>query len=352
MSTPAPGRRPESVTMSDIAQRAGVSRPTVSIVLNDRHETVGIAPETRERVLLAARELGYRRNALARAVKTGRSQTLGFLAGDADLEYSSAAFSGILDCADEKNYTVKRFRLYDRPEDEAIIERCSEHRLDGVIVNDTGLARNVELIRREFGGRGVPVVWLDPKGPQDWGIQVRPNDEDGAVEAIRTLVAVGHKRIAFVGGIEGVGTGVPRYNGFKRGMEEAALATDLVRWTQWQDKLILQSLDELLAYPSPPTAFLCGSDPTALMFLRLLRRKGYRVPEDISVVGFGNLARVHLSDPSLSTVRDPSQDMGRAAVTELFALLDHPEQAQEHKEMLFETSFIQRESSGPAPTAF
>ncbi|RYG58438.1 LacI family transcriptional regulator, partial [bacterium] len=171
MSTSAPERRPDSITMSDIAQRAGVSRPTVSIVLNDRHETVGIAAETRNRVLLAARELGYRRNALARAVKTGRSLTLGFLAGEADLEYSSAAFSGILDCADESNYTVKRFRLHDRPEDEAVIERCSEHRLDGIIVNDTGLARNVELIRREFGGRSVPVVWLDPKGPQEWGVQ-------------------------------------------------------------------------------------------------------------------------------------------------------------------------------------
>ncbi len=335
--------------MSDIAQRAGVSRPTVSIILNDRHETVGIAAETRERVLLAAKELGYRRNALARAVKTGRSQTLGFVAGDADLEYSSAAFSGILDSADDKNYTVKRFRLYDRPEDEAIIERCSEHRLDGVIVNDTGLARNVELIRREFGGRGVPVVWLDPKGPQDWGVQVRPNDEDGTVEAVRHLVSLGHKRIAFVAGIEGVGTGVPRFKGFKRGMEEAGLSTDLVRWTQWKNDLINRAPEDLLEQPSPPTAFLCGNDPIALIFLRILRRKGYRVPEDISVVGFGDLARVHLSDPSLSTVRVPYQAMGRTAVTELLALIDNPELAQEHKEVLFETNLIVRESSGPAP---
>ncbi|RYX84128.1 LacI family transcriptional regulator [bacterium] len=351
MSTSASNRRPDSITMSDIAQRAGVSRPTVSIILNDRHETVGIAAETRERVLLAARELGYRRNALARAVKTGRSQTLGFLAGDADLEYSSAAFSGILDSADEKNYTVKRFRLYDRPEDEAIIERCSEHRMDGIIVNDTGLARNVELIRREFGGRGVPVVWLDPKGPQDWGVQVRPNDEDGTVEAVRYLISNGHKRIAFVGGIEGVGTGVPRFKGFKRAMEEADLPYDLVRWTQWQSQPILDTPADLMSQPEPPTAILCGNDPIGLIFLRQLRRQGYRVPEDISIVGFGDLARVHLSDPSLSTVHVPYQAMGRAAVAELLALLEDPEQAQEHKEVLFETTFIPRESSGPAPTS-
>lgn len=337
--------------MSDIAQRAGVSRPTVSIVLNDRHETVGIAAETRERVLLAARELGYRRNALARAVKTGRSFTLGFLAGDADLEYSSRAFSGILDEADEKNYTVKRFRLYDRPEDQAIIERCSEHRLDGIIVNDTGLARNVELIRREFEGRGVPIVWLDPKGPQDWGIQVRPNDEGGMVETVHHLTELGHKRIAFVGGIEGVGTGVPRLKGFQRGMDEAGLATDLVRWTHWNSQLIQEAVDDLLGESSPPTAFLCGSDGMALGFLRRLYRLGKRVPEDISVVGFGNLARVDLANPSLTTVHVPYHSMGRTAVTEILSLLEDPGQSQHHKEVLYATNLIVRESSGPVPTS-
>ncbi|BCM92711.1 HTH-type transcriptional repressor PurR [Abditibacteriota bacterium] len=351
MSTSAPNRRPDSITMSDIAQRAGVSRPTVSIILNDRHETVGIAAETRERVLLAARELGYRRNALARAVKTGRSLTLGFLAGDADLEYSSRAFSGILDEADEKNYTVKRFRLYDRPEDQAIIERCSEHRLDGIIVNDTGLARNVELIRREFEGRGVPVVWLDPKGPQDWGVQVRPNDEGGMLEAVHHLVELGHKRIAFIGGIEGVGTGVPRLKGFQRGMEAAGLPTDLVRWTQWQSEKIELAVDDLLAEKSPPTAFMCGSDAMALGFLRRLHRRGKSVPQDTSVVGFGNLSRVDLADPSLSTVHVPYHSMGRSAVTEILSLLEDPGQAQNHKEVLYATNFIARESSGPAPTA-
>ena len=216
-------RRGDAVTMSDIAAKAGVSRPTVSIVLNGRHETIGIADETCERVLQAARDLGYRRNALARAVKTGRSLTLGFLAGDADIEYSSRAFSGILDEAEERNYTVKRFRLHDRPEDAKVIERCSEHRLDGVIVNDTGLGVATDLIRGEFRDQRVPVVWLDPKGPQNWGLQVRPDDENGTVVAVRHLVELGHQRIAFIGGIENVGTGVPRVQGFVSGMREADL---------------------------------------------------------------------------------------------------------------------------------
>jgi LacI family transcriptional regulator len=352
MSTSVSGlarRRGDSVTMSDIARRAEVSRPTVSIVLNGRHEDIGIAEETRQRVLQAARELGYRRNALARAVKTGRSLTLGFLAGDADIEYSSRAFSGILDEAEEQDYTVKRFRLHDRASDDKVIERCSEHRLDGVIVNDTGLGVATDLIRREFEVQSVPVVWLDPKGPQSWGVQVRPDDEQGTVTAVQHLVELGHRRIAFVGGIENVGTGVTRGNGFLRGMAEANLDASLVRWTQWQSERILAILDELLALDAPPTAFLCGSDAT--VFLRRLRALGHRVPQDVSVLGFGDLARVELADPALSTIRVPYGEMGRESVRQVLAMLQAPEQSSQHKETLFATELVLRESTGVVPAA-
>lgn len=342
-------RRSDGVTMSDIAQHAGVSRATVSIVLNGRHATIGIAEETRARVLQAARELGYRRNALARAVKTGRSLTLGFLAGDADIEYSSRAFSGILDEAEERNYTVKRFRLHDRPDDASVIERCSEHRLDGIIVNDTGLGISTALIRREFREQRVPIVWLDPKGPQSWGVQVRPDDEAGTMEAVRHLIESGHERIAFVGGIENVGTGVPRLQGFRRGMQEAGLNDDLVRWTQWTVDGIMAALDELLALPAPPTALLCGSDAMALLYLRELRARGKRVPDQVSVLGFGDLARVELADPALSTIRVPYGPMGREAVRQVLAMLETPEKSDEHHEAIFATELILRASLALAP---
>ena len=342
-------RRGDAVTMSDIAEKAGVSRPTVSIVLNGRHQTIGIAQETCERVLQAARDLGYRRNALARAVKTGRSLTLGFLAGDADIEYSSRAFSGILDEAEERDYTVKRFRLHDRPDDANVIERCSEHRLDGVIVNDTGLGVATDLIRREFRDQRVPVVWLDPKGPQHWGVQVRPDDEAGTAAAVQHLVELEHQRIAFIGGIENVGTGVPRVQGFTRAMREADLDASLVRWTQWQYENIITVLDELLALPAPPTALLCGSDAMALVYLRRLREWGKNVPQDISVLGFGDLARVHLADPALSTIRVPYGRMGREAVRQVLAMMETPESSEEHRETVFATELILRASTAPAP---
>ena len=340
-------RRSDAVTMSDIAERAGVSRPTVSIVLNGRHEAIGIANDTRERVLVAARELGYRRNALARAVKTGRSLTLGFLAGDADIEYSSRAFSGILDEAEEQNYTVKRFRLHDRPDDASVIERCSEHRLDGIIVNDTGLGVATALIRREFEAQHVPIVWLDPKGPQDWGVQVRPDDETGTMNAVRYLVELGHRRIAFVGGVENMGTGVPRLQGFERVMREAELDASMVRWTNWQRDQIERALQELISLSAPPTALLCGSDAMAMMYLRQLRALGKSVPDEVSVMGFGDLARVEYTDPALSTIRVPYGRMGREAVRQVLAMMENPDSHDEHRETSFDTELVLRDSTAP-----
>lgn len=342
-------KRADSVTMSDIARLAGVSRPTVSIVLNERHESIGIAEGTRLRVLEAARELGYRRNALARAVKTGRSLTLAFLAGDPDIEYSSRAFSGVLDEAEGTDYAVQRFRLHDKSdEDHKVVQHCAERRVDGIIVNDTGLATATDLIRREFEPQ-IPIVWLDPKGPQDWGVQVRPRDIKGMGDAVEHLVELGHRRIAFVGGIEGVGTGVPRVKGFRRALEAANLDDSLVRWTHWDEEKITAALRDLIGQPSPPTAILCGSDAMALIYLRELRAMGKRVPHDVSVMGFGDLARVAHSDPALSTVRVPYNEMGREAVRQLMSMIEDPELSREHREVWFPTELVLRDSTAPAP---
>jgi DNA-binding LacI/PurR family transcriptional regulator len=352
MSTKTIKRRPrraDAVTMSDIAARANVSRPTVSIVLNDRHETVGIAPKTRDLVLQVAQEMGYRRNALARAVKTGRSMTLAYLAGDADIEYSALAFSGAMDEAAECDYSIKRFRLYDRPEDNKIIERCSEHRVDGVIVNDTGLAVASDLIRREFEQQDVPVVWLDIKDPQPMGVQIFSDDEHGMREAVEHLVQLGHRRLAYIGGIEGVGTSIPRLNGFKQGLKNAGLKSSLTCWTNWVASRIFEVTDEIMTRSAPPTAILCGSDPIALILMRYLRATGRNVPGDVSVIGFGDLARVELADPALTTIHVPYKEMGREAVRQALAQVEAPETVNKLQNMPFATQLVKRDSTAKAP---
>lgn len=305
------------VTMGDIAERAGVSRPTVSVILNERHGEIGIAEDTRRKVLAAAEELGYRRNELARAVKTGKSLTIGFLAATTTLEYTSRFFSGAVDAAEDRNYSIQRFRIHeeDAKQDRKTIVRCVEHRLAGVVVYDPNLALPLGEMRREFEAHTLPTVLLDYKTPQTWGIGVASDDESGAEQAVQHLVEMGHRRILFCGGVENVGASVPRLAGYERAMRQCGLG-DSVRaiWTNWHFYEQTPQLLSLMAEPAPPTAVFCASDALALNAMRVLRSLGHEVPRDVSVIGFGDLLRTDASDPALTTVHVPYEAIGQKAV--------------------------------------
>jgi DNA-binding LacI/PurR family transcriptional regulator len=332
--------------MSDIAERAGVARPTVSLVLNNRGDDLGIKQETREKILRAAEELGYRRNELARQVKTGKSYTLGFLAGAAHLEYGARSFSGALDEADARGYTMKRFKFDDTIADRQVIARSVEHRLAGVIINDPGVGFLFDEMRAEFERHKLPFVLLDNKVALPFGAQVRSDDEGGAYEITKHLIGLEHKRIAFLGGLEGAGSSVPRFAGYERAMKEAGLDKEIrICWSEWKSEIYLAAIKEFLNAAEPATALFCASDPMALGAVLAIRRMGYRVPEDISITGFGDLARMSLVDPPMTTVAVDYEGMGRAAVD---VLLNGPGEVSMPTERLLPTRLVVRESTAPA----
>ncbi len=335
--------------MSDIAERAGVSRPTVSVVLNERHNAIGIADDTRRKVLAVAEELGYRRNELARAVKTGKSRTFGFLAGAAHLEYSARFFSGMLDEAEDRGFSVQRFRLGEN-QDRKAIARCVEHRLAGVVVHDPDATLPFETMRREFDQHNVPAVLLDTKKPGDWGVQVAADEADGAAQAVRYLVDLGHQNIVFLGGVENTGSAIPRLAGYRAAMEEAGFKkrTRAV-WTDWILEVEETRLRDLMRENDPPTAILCGSDAQALIALRTLRWMGKSVPHDVSVIGYGNLSRVEFADPPLTTVAVPYEEMGRQAVRLLMQIPGEETLLHAPSHHKFATRLVIRHSTAPAP---
>lgn len=336
-----------AINMSDIARVAQVSRPTVSIVLNGRHTSARISEETRDRVLQVARDLGYRRNALAHAVKTGRSYTLGFLTTAADTEYSLLILSGILSEAEQRGYTVKRFHLSNTEKDSEVIGRCSEERPDGVIVNDYGRGPCLDELRREFETHSIPHVWLNSK-ERIPGIHVYPRDEEGIYQAVRHLIELGHKRIGFIGGKEKLGTGIHRAAGFRRAIREAGLDDSFICWTNWDGKIAEEYAEEAVGNLGV-TAFITGSDALALLIMLKFHRMGLRIPEEVSVIGCGDMVRVSNSYPPLTTVSVPYKELGRASVNKLLALLNEAEATTDSEEVPIMTPLVIRESTGKAP---
>ncbi len=312
------------IRMSDIAEQAGVSQSTVSFVLNGRHETFRISDETRLRVLRAAEELGYRPNHVARAVRTGNTRMVGIIGGDLATEHVGKMVGGVLDELDRHDYTLKILNLGrdGEPWGQAI-RRSAELRLMGVIAMHLPLPM-LEEFREEAHRYSYPLVLLDSRVPETDLSQIVSDDQGGIADAVDHLVQLGHRKIALING-EAISTlAHGRERAFRAAMEghalrvpEALIFNGDFRFHERNEAIALK----LLGLPDArrPTAILCSSDRIALTVLHMARRLNRSVPQDVSVIGFGNFSASEFCWPSLSTVEQPFEAMGRAAARHLLS---------------------------------
>jgi LacI family transcriptional regulator len=309
-------------TMREIAERAGVSYTTVSYVLNDRKTPRPIGQETRDRVLRIAGEMGYQRNELARAVVTGKSAMLGFLARapQDDLEYIARVLTGVIEEASEQGYLVKALYLSaDAPRGEAIA-RCIAWRLTGVVTMGLGPEATGEF-NRGFAPHRIALATIEDSETDGPEIPIRSDEEGGMRSALEHLVGLGHRRIAYLAAAAAEPIAQRRAERFRRLCAEFLKDADApVVWGDWWD--IAANRDAmlpLLTLPAPrrPTALLCSGDPAAMVALSTARALGLSVPRDLSVIGYGDYTMALYADPPLTTITQPFREMGRAAVRRL-----------------------------------
>lgn len=344
--------RNATVRMVDIAEKAGVSRSTVSLVLNQREVPgVRIPEHTRKRILAMAEDMGYRPNQLARSVVTGQNPVFGFIIPSPNIrEVGARLLDGALAEAETRHHTVQVIRLTGETDREAI-ERCVELRPVGVIsvfVREASL----EYLHQEMARFNIPVAILDSSFPQERGLRIYSDDVTGGTRAVEHLIELGHRRIAYIGGDPGSGASALREQGYCNAMK----ATDLpipegyLQHTDWRPESIALVIRELFGGTEAPTAVFCVDDRTAMVVCRTLRKMGLRVPDDVSVVGFADLEVAMFSDPPLTTVAQPFHTIGRTAVTRLLAATEGTGQAlyldQPYEESL-PTRLIIRESTAP-----
>jgi LacI family transcriptional regulator len=335
--------------MQEIARRAGVSTATVSYVLNNRvRKGSSISDATRQRVLDIAEELGYRRNELAHAVKTGKNRMIGLLLANRAprlAEFLSHITYGVLDEAEEQNFTIKILRFRDE-QMERTIERCAELRLAGLCIIGGG-ARPVTSLRQSRLTQNIPLaVFSHIREPEPGTIYVTPDDEHCFDEAVAHLYALGHRRIAFLAGITNHVESARREASFQRAMAAHNLDVppDFSEFCNWKSEITARTVDRWLSLPTPPTAIICPSDYMAMEVLRLVHQRGVSVPSQLSIVGFGGFSIGDITHPPLSTVAMPLEEMGRTAVRHL---LDAKAPISQHTAL--PVTFIARESTGPAP---
>lgn len=308
------------VTMSKIAERVGVSQATVSYVLNNRNNGISIRPETRQRILDTASEMGYRRNDLARAMVTGKNFVLGFLTRNPGDEGAARMMVGAQEEANRGGYFIKLLPVPADGDYRACIERSIEQRLAGILVQNLAPAM-LELLRTEAHRYNIPVVLIDDVPPEAWATRVTSDDELGIREAIAHLRELGHRRIGFVAAQAHSVLSQARTAAFRAAMAEAGLnAPDAhICWTDWRKADVIErEVGRLLSGPGDkPTALLCAGDLIAMTTLRTARQLGFALPQQLSVVGFADFLMAEFADPPLTTIAQPFEAMGRAAVQAL-----------------------------------
>ncbi len=306
-------------TIQDVARRAGVSRQTVSRVLNNKGE---VRPETRERVLAAIEELNYRPNAVARSMVRGHTCTLGCIAPS----LTDFTFASIIEGAQAEARRLGYFILTGSAPTEQAVESLLEeflHRqVDGLMVfnpyADGRFRYLLPLIEN-----GTPVVYLGNTSRGEPVSSVRCDDPDGGFQATRYLLELGHTAIATITGPPNEECVGDRLNGYRRTLEENGLSVDDRRIVSgdWSALSGYRATRSLLEAGVPFTAIFAQNDQMAIGAIRALREAGLQVPRDVSVIGFDDIPLASYFDPPLTTLRQPMAELGEQAARLLISAL-------------------------------
>lgn len=327
----------------DVAQEAGVSIATVSRALNGKTD---VASVTRENILRIAQEKGYISNKHARTL-VGR-HLIGFTVPQVRSLYFVEIMQGAAEAleAHEANLVVCPTD-YQSAREKSLLKRLLRAGVDGALLVLPSES-NTELLRLQQ--RGYPFVIVDPTLPvSEHLLVVAATNIAGGRQATEHLLSLGHRRIGAITGPASWCATTDRLAGYYAVLSSAGLVIDpaLAVAADFTIEGGMQAANQLLALSEPPTAIFAFNDEMAVGTLRAAEQRGLRVPEDLSIVGFDDATFASYTTPALTTVRQPSRELGRVGIGILFRQMQG--QTIEARKIELSTRLIVRESTGPAP---
>ncbi|MGW1750477.1 LacI family DNA-binding transcriptional regulator [Streptomyces sp. NPDC002092] len=339
----APSEVRGKVTITEIARQAGVSVPTVSRVVNGRSD---VSPQTRARIEDLLLRHGHRRRAAAPA--TGAA-LLDLVFNDLDSPWAVEIIRGVEEAAHAAGVGTVVSAIHGRSGDAREWMRNLRARAcDGVILVTSALE---PVLHEELRALGVPLVVVDPAGSPVLDVPtIGAANWSGGMAATQHLLSLGHRRIGLIAGPPRLLCSRARFDGHRAALEGAGLPVDenLVVPGDFRPESGFKGCNTLLDLPEPPTAVFAASDQMALGAIEALRRRGLRVPQDMSVVGFDDLPEVRWSAPPLTTVRQPLAAMGKLAVGTVLRLA-RGEQPDSPRVELGTELVVRSSTAPPAP---
>lgn len=326
------------MSIKDVAARAAVSTATVSHVLNGTRHT---RPRTRDRVLAAVRELGYSQNQAARNLARGTSTLLGLIVSDVRNPFFPEITAAFQDqaLAHEMDALVLNTN-YDAQRTLHSVRRLLGLQVPGVAILTSQIEPSVVDMLSE---RGVAAVYLDLGKVTHAVSNIVIEYEQGIVQALEHLTALGHSRIAYVGGPPHLVSAQRRKNAFVSTAARLSLDAGPILDSDFSVKGGYFACSKLLGGGDPPTAIVAGNDLTAIGILHSAYDGGLRVPQDLSVVGFDDILFAEYTQPALTTVAVPRAEIGKVAFQALWTMLSDP--SLTGREYRVGTQLINRQST-------
>lgn len=296
-------------TARDVARRAGVSTSTVSHVLNG---TRGVSKELSERVLAACEELSFEPNVVARSLKTNRSLTIGFVVPDVNAFFTEILL-GAEEVAEERGYSVIFCHSRDDPQRErSYLRLLRGRRVDGIILAPYGTGNDdlKHLVESRF-----PLVLVDRTIPGYSIDVVSVDNEPSAYAAVRHLIDLGHRRIAMVSGDPRMSSTAPRVRGYMQAHLDAGIPIEpsLHVSGSGRTKEGHQAVLKLMSGPARPSAMFVANNLMTIGAMIAFQELGIAIPGDLAYVGFDDFEWAGLLRPQLTTIAQPTYEIGRTA---------------------------------------
>lgn len=330
------------VTIKEIAKEAEVSTATVSMILNNKDKSISEA--TRNKVLEIAKKRNYIPNTMARSLVTRHTRTIGLIMPDIVNPFFPEIARGAEDRASQSRYSIIYCNTDDNlTREDAYVDILTEKMVDGIIFTHSA--------DREGGAEGfkrcrVPIILID----RDYDIpnvigKVLVDNTKASYMGVNYLLDMGYKKIAYIAGSLHTQTARDRLDGYKKALSERQIEYKDVYVkigeykSQWGSEAAMAFLEEKISFD----AVFCGNDLIAIGAIKALKDSGYRVPEDIGVMGFDDIYMAGIVEPSLTTIKQPNYEMGYRAAELLINAIENKDLSNSNQSIKAETIILDTE---------
>jgi LacI family transcriptional regulator len=341
--------KPHQVTIKDIAKILGVSISTVSRALKNHPD---ISDETRNQVKELAKKMNYEPNALALSLRKNKTFTIGIIIPEIVHHFFSSVISGIEDVAYDRGYNVMVSQSNESYDREVInAQALLANRVDGVLISIAKTTLDFDHFRN-FINQGIPMVFFDRVCPELITDRVIINDEEGAFSATEHLIKIGCKQIAHFSAPQNLLIGQGRLSGYLRALKQYKYTYDpnLVLHCDTRE-LVLEKAEEFFKKFADVDGVFAVNDSTAITTMQVVQRMGKHVPDDISIVGFGDGPIALIVSPELSTVEQKGYEMGKEAITILLNKIENESSIDSFQTKVITPTLIPRGSSSKGKSA-